>query len=433
MKFKKIISVCLLFMCMYFFIPANIAKADDFPANLIEKEGYTLDFSDEFNGSELDKEKWTDYYLPNWTDNEELAKGNYRFENGALVEYITEDQKPWSPKHDGAVKSSAIMSFDKNWIHNFSGTTDNNERDTWYGYKTKYGYFEMRAKLADCGGGGHQAWWMVGMQQDTDDWFNSKETGEIDILETFFSTPNAWRIASYGWNDPNFQTRWNISEDTLPSGNPTSEFHLYAMEWTPDSLKFYYDNQLYKVIYDSPDYEMGTILNIYTDAGSGVHNEVWPKEWAIDYLRVWKLNDGYDKTEPTENSKYVIKNRETGKYMYIDENQASVKYGDITVENENYAKWYKEYKDGYVLLKNAQTEEYIHIENLTGSIERGIVPNTWWSVQWSESYIDGHTRLTNRWQDKFSIHTEDKKNVLQYGDVPKGYWTSQWELVQVNE
>ncbi len=50
------------------------------------------------------------------------------------------------------------------------------------------------------------------------------------------------------------------------------------MEWTPTALKFYYDNELFKVIYGSPDYEMGTILNIYTDAGSGVHNDVWPKE-----------------------------------------------------------------------------------------------------------------------------------------------------------
>ena len=63
----------------------------------------------------------------------------------ALVEYITKDQQAWSPEHDGTVKSSAIMSFDKSWIHNFSGTMDNQDRNTWYGYKTKYGYFEIRA------------------------------------------------------------------------------------------------------------------------------------------------------------------------------------------------------------------------------------------------------------------------------------------------
>ena len=130
-------------------------QAADMPANPVDKPGYTLDYADEFNGDSLDKSKWTDYYLPHWSKNPENAKANYRFENGCLVEYITKDQQAWSPEHDGTVKSSAIMSFDKSWIHNFSGTMDNQDRNTWYGYKTKYGYFEIRAKLANCGGGGH--------------------------------------------------------------------------------------------------------------------------------------------------------------------------------------------------------------------------------------------------------------------------------------
>ena len=252
---KKIGKLFLVGMMTFIgmMLPMKV-QAADMPANPVDKPGYTLDYADEFNGDSLDKSKWTDYYLPHWSKNPENAKANYRFENGCLVEYITKDQQAWSPEHDGTVKSSAIMSFDKSWIHNFSGTMDNQDRNTWYGYKTKYGYFEIRAKLANCGGGGHQAWWMVGMQQDTNDWFNSKQTGEIDILETFFSTPNAWRTAAYGWNDPNFQTSWWINQDAVPQGNPTEEFHIYAMDWTPNSLKFYYDNQLVRVIYGSPDY-----------------------------------------------------------------------------------------------------------------------------------------------------------------------------------
>ena len=401
-------------------------KAADYPANPTTKDGYTLDFSDEFDGTTLDTTKWTDLYLPQWCDDESTAKANYKIEDGYLVEYITEDQAAWCPEHDGTVKSSAIMSFDKSWIHNFSGTTDNHDRDEWYGYKTMYGYFEIRAKLADCGGGGHQAWWMVGMQQDTDDWFNSQQTGEIDILETFFSTPNAWRIASYGWNDPNFQTSWYISEDSVPSGEPTKEFHIYAMDWTPNSLKFYYDNQLYKVIYDAPDYEMGTILNIYTDAGSGTHNDVWPKEWSIDYMRVWKSNDGYD---TTDSDTFYIKNRQTNQFAYIDPDETYVQYGDITADNEAYAQWTKESVGGYIRLKNVATGEYMHIENLTGYIEHGNVPGTYWSAQWKETAVDNYTRLENRWKTDFAIHTEDYTSVLQCGESATTWWTSQWELI----
>ena len=92
------------------------------------------------------------------------------------------------------------------------------------------------------------------------------------------------------------------------------EAHIYAVDWTPESLKFYYDNQLYFTINDSPNYNMGMILNIYTDAGSGTHNDVWPKEWAVDYIRVWKANEGYEQ----ETQLYNILNRQTGHYMYID-------------------------------------------------------------------------------------------------------------------
>lgn len=402
-------------------------QAADMPANPVDKPGYTLDYADEFNGDSLDKSKWTDYYLPHWSKNPENAKANYRFENGCLVEYITKDQQAWSPEHDGTVKSSAIMSFDKSWIHNFSGTMDNQDRNTWYGYKTKYGYFEIRAKLANCGGGGHQAWWMVGMQQDTNDWFNSKQTGEIDILETFFSTPNAWRTAAYGWNDPNFQTSWWINQDAVPQGNPTEEFHIYAMDWTPNSLKFYYDNQLVRVIYRSPDYEMGTILNIYTDDGSGEHNDVWPKEWYVDYYRVWKSDKGYDKNETEE---YLLRNHQTGKYAYIDPEKANVQYGDIP-ENEDYAKWKVENVDGYVRLKNIATDEYMHIENLSGYVEHGKVPSTYWSAQWSVKQVDNYLKFTNRWQIDKSIHTEDMKSVLQYGECPDTWWTSQWQLIDM--
>lgn len=61
--------------------------------------------------------------MPQWTSNPQNAKGNIRLEDGKLVEYIDKDQKPWAPELDGTVRSSAIMSFNKNWIHNFSGSS----------------------------------------------------------------------------------------------------------------------------------------------------------------------------------------------------------------------------------------------------------------------------------------------------------------------
>lgn len=173
---------------------------------------------------------------------------------------------------------------------------------------------------------------------------------------------------------------------------------------------------------------MGMILNIYTDAGSGEHNDVWPKEWAVDYIRVWKSNEGYQKVT----KEYNIQNRQTGHYMYIDPDSTAVKYGPLTDENAAYAKWEKVKRGDYVLLKNCKTGEYLHIENLTGYVEHGEVPTTWWSAQWTESEVDGYTRLINRWQPDYSIHTEDYQWLIQYGNVPTTYWTSQWRFIPVS-
>lgn len=424
---KKLASLGLTFMMALSIVPSLPAYAKDQPPNPTTKDGYSLDFADEFEGPDLDKDNWIDYYLPHWTSDPETAKANYRFENGCLVEYLVEDQKPWSPDHDGTVRSSAIMSFDKSWIHNFSGTNDNNPRDTWYGYTTTYGYFEIRAKFADCGGGGHQAWWMVGMQQDTDDWFNSKETGEIDIIESFFSKPNNWRIAAYGWNDPNFQTSWFLADEAVPDGKPTEEFHVYALDWSPKSLKFYYDNELYRTINNAPDYPMGTILNIYTDAGSGVHNNVWPKEWAIDYFRVWKKDGGYP---IPEDPVVTLKNRQTGEYLYLKEGEEKVLYGDVSTSAPE-AQWTLETVGDYIRLKNKLTDEYLHVEGQTGYVEHGKVAGSYWSAQWKQVPTEGYIRLANHWKEKDFIHTEDKDGFLQYGDVPSTYWTSQWEITEV--
>ncbi|NBA63706.1 glycoside hydrolase family 16 protein [Enterococcus mundtii] len=433
-----------------------------------EKPGYRLDFHDEFEGMTLDKNKWTDYYLVHWADNKEDAKANYRIENGFLVQYIDSDQKPWAPTLDkdnygygtNGVKSSAIQSFNKNWIHNFSGSTelmspipDEEEMlgdQQTGGYATTYGYFEIRAKLSNVGGGGHQAWWMVGMQNDTNDWFNSKETGEIDIIETFFDyrsnvqrpvgtkgvteenrKKGLWQVASYGWNDPFFSNSWTDSTTSTVGGGEAvvpgevgleslqNEFHTYAMEWEPGSLKFYFDGELFRTINEAPDYPMGMILNIYTDAGSGKHNDVYPKEWAVDYVRVYKKNDGY------EIPKESLQNRHTQEFISISDDSDKVLLSGQNGEKEEFQLIPK---GQYYLIKNVQTGEYLHNENQTGYLEHSKVPETYYSAQWKKEPVDGYTRLVNRWKPNQVIHSESNLGYLEVGELRQSAWSSQWNI-----
>lgn len=398
-KLSIIISLSAGLLLIGLLLP-TVATAETVPS----KPGYTLDFDDEFNGPTLDKSKWTDYYLPHWASDPSKAKANYRFADGKLIEYIAKDQQPWSPALDGTVKSSAIMSFNKNWVHNFSGTDQilSNQK-TWEGYTTTYGYFELRAKFSDVGGGGHQAWWMVGMQNDTNDWFHSQQTAEIDVIESFFSKPKTWRIAAFGWNDPFFETDWELHEDPVPSGNPTQDYHTYGLDWEPGSLKFYYDGKLYRQINEAPDYPMGTILNIYTDAGSGKGNATFPKSWSIDYFRVYKKNGGY--TIP----KKTLQNIPSKKYLTLDPNKDQVSLTDMS---SDYSKWQLVPKGKYFLIQNAKSKELLHIESMKNYVEHGHVPATNWSAQWQKLDYGGQIYFINRWKPNQTIAFDPKTNSL---------------------
>ncbi|MFK4954192.1 glycoside hydrolase family 16 protein [Lactococcus garvieae] len=431
-----------------------------------EKPGYHIDFQDDFDGPTLDKTKWTDSYLSHWADNKEDAKANYRIEDGVLKEYIDINQKPWAPTLDkdnygygtNGVKSSAIQSFNKNWIHNFSGSqklmspipaSEEMLGDAQTGgYATTYGYFEIRAKLSNAGGGGHQAWWLVGMQNDTNDWFNSKQTGEIDIIETFFDysanvqrpvgtkgiteenrQKGIWQVATFGWNDPFFSTSWTDSTTATQGGAEAvvpgavgvdslmNEYHTYAVDWEPGSLKFYFDGQLFRTINESPDYPMGMILNIYTDAGSGKHNDIFPKEWAVDYVHVYKKDSGYDIP------KQDLKNRQTGEFISLNSESDKVVLSNENGLNE---KWQLIPKGQYYVIKNVETGELLHNENQTGYVEHGKVPETYYSAQWKKISIDGYVRLVNRWKPTQVINTEHNLGYLEVSDLQETAWSSQW-------
>ncbi|MFC8520182.1 family 16 glycosylhydrolase [Streptomyces sp. NPDC057257] len=402
------------------------AHAADTPANPLARSGYTLDFDEEFDGTSLDTSKWLPEYLPHWTPYTDRAQAQYTVSGGYLNEYLASGTQPWNPSYDGNVKVSSIQTYEKDWWHRFNSSMplDHSEPD-FNGYTTKYGYFEMRAKLSDAGGGGHQAMWLVG----TGDTSSASQNPEIDMLETWFSKPNNWRIENYGWGDPNFVSSWTGSDTALPSGSgsPTSEYHIYAMDWTPTALNFYYDGTLYYTVNDAPNMAMGMFLSIYTDASSGAANSVWPKSWSVDYLRVYKKNGGYPVS-------YVrLRNRNTGQYMYSSDSSGKVQSGNVAASDTS-SQWAEETTgDGCVRFKNRATGQYMHIEDLNGNVEVGAVPATYWSSQWTEESVNGgYVRLKNRWKTANYMHTENNTGYVQYGAVPSTYWSSQWSLQPVS-
>lgn len=271
----------------------------DFPANPVDKPGYRLEFSDEFEGQQLDTGKWIPCYLPQWSSREQSA-ANYRFEDSHLILQIMADQPPWCPEFDGPNRCSAIQSG------LFSGPVGSNIGQSRFSdqlvvreaqtnvrkYTPQFGYFETRVKgLATSAN--HVSLWMIGYEDVP------QHSGEICLFELLGSEAGAdsskVRYGVHPWSDPALREEFYIEDFPLD----TTRFHIYAVEWTPAHVDFFIDNVKIRTIQQSPQYPMQFILGLfelpYADAWNGPYNsdDPYPKTFTVDYVRGYQPEFGY--------------------------------------------------------------------------------------------------------------------------------------------
>ena len=143
----------------------------DIPRNPLEKEGYILEFSDDFDQGVLDTDKWVPYDLPQWSSREQ-AWARYTFAESSLVLQIEKDQPMSMPNYDGDVKTSSIQTGlfsgpvgSSIGQHHFrEGLVVLEEQPTIRTYTPQYGYFEARVKT-DNRPGSMAAIWMIGFEE----------------------------------------------------------------------------------------------------------------------------------------------------------------------------------------------------------------------------------------------------------------------------
>jgi Glycosyl hydrolases family 16 len=262
----------------------------DFPANPKEKPGYHLEFADEFSGTTLDRTKWFPHMLPHWSD---LATSAARFEvgDGTLKLLIAQDQEPWIAGGDRASnlqtgqfsgpKGSEVGQF--RYDPKFVVTEGIEDVQT---YTPQFGYFETRIKAVPVVGY-HVALWMIG--------FDATQAGEIRVFEIHGGriTTETSRI-DYGllrWNDPELQEE--CFEDHLPIN--AAEYHIYAVEWTPNRIDFFVDNAMVRTIHQSPQYPMQFMLGVYERPHEILEpHQGLPRVCEVDYVRGYQPVDGYD-------------------------------------------------------------------------------------------------------------------------------------------
>ena len=159
----------------------------------------------------------------------------------------------------------------------------------------RYGRFEVRAKVP-VGKGTWPAIWMLGENIDEVGW---PECGEIDIMENvgFDSLKIHGNIHTEAFNHVKKTNKGNAITVEAPWEN----FHVYSVDWRPDTIHFFVDDQKY-FSYAKPenatdaewpfDKPHNLILNLAIGGGwggqQGIDDSRFPHEFVIDYVRVYE-------------------------------------------------------------------------------------------------------------------------------------------------
>ena len=161
-----------------------------------------------------------------------------------------------------------------------------------------YGKIEVCAKVPQ-GLGTWPAIWML-----PTDWVygNWPQSGEIDIMEHVGYDPNVL-VMSVHTESYNHAIRTQKSKSVKQQGM-TDGFHVYAVEWLPDKIKFFYDGELQYtynpvMLKNDPSYKewpfdrrFHLLINLAFGGNwggaRGVNFDILPVTYEIDYVRVYQ-------------------------------------------------------------------------------------------------------------------------------------------------
>jgi len=172
-------------------------------------------FWDDFSGNKLDRTKWTPEVTGFHANNEQQA-----YVDSASVISLVNGALVLSPKYSPGFKTIDGQTFDF-----ISGRLTTRDK-----FDFTYGKAEARIKLV-AGKGLWPAWWMLGYPA----WPSG---GETDIMECIGESD--W--VSSAVHGPNYSGETPfVNRLYLNINNDATQWHVYAVEWTPESLVFKYD------------------------------------------------------------------------------------------------------------------------------------------------------------------------------------------------
>jgi len=247
----------------------------------------TLIWSDEFNGTTVDAAKW------------QSISGNGC---PSLCGFGNAEAQRYDPAQATIVKegTNSYLNIEAKYAPNASFPSQpyaSAKLTTEGKYAIKYGRIEARMKLSN-GMGAWPAFWML--PAGTSNW---PFTGEIDIMEAKHRNPKSvdgtlhYDAGGYHYTGRSYSSPTDLS----------SEFHVYAVEWGPNIIKWFIDGNLFHTATPNTtvnggwpfnDQQFYIILNLAVGSGGTPYTSVngagvepipadFPAKLQVDYVRVY--------------------------------------------------------------------------------------------------------------------------------------------------
>lgn len=192
--------------------------------------GYSLKWSDEFEGSSLNSSYWTaqlgdgtDYGITGWGNSEaECYTANNATVGSGELKITAKKETASASGHSYNYTSSRLRTAGK--------------------ITTTYGYVEARIKLPAIQGMWPAFWMLPEGTYQSKGWPTS---GELDIMENKGREPNIVGGTTHSAND-SYADVYHTESYTLSSS--IENWHVYAMEWTSEAVKFSADGHVYNTV-----------------------------------------------------------------------------------------------------------------------------------------------------------------------------------------
>ena len=272
-------GVLLILFCLSFPVDGGLSCAP----GAAEPSSWNLLWNDEFNarnGSVIEGTKWTAAVGGGGWGNNELEYYTARPDNayqsgGSLLIKAIKEKYTGADNVARAYTSARLITKNK--------------------FSAMYGRFEARVKLPH-GQGIWPAFWLLGSDIDAVRW---PTCGEIDIMENIGKEPSIIHGTIHG---PGYSGGGGLSSSYSLSNHQrfADSFHIFAVEWEPNVVRFYCDGILYKTrtpadlpvgkkwVFDKPFF---ILLNLAVGGdwpGNPDGTTVFPQTMFVDYVRVYQ-------------------------------------------------------------------------------------------------------------------------------------------------